>query len=144
MSFRSLAIVVGAAFVVSAPGLAQGSPQREVAARAVRATRAPVIDGRADDAAWTSAPASTGFRQFSPAEDAATGFRTEFRVTYDDRYLYVLVRAFDPFPDSIAPLLSRRDVKTSSDQIEILIDAYKDRRTGVALIVNVPALRASV
>jgi hypothetical protein len=48
----------------------------------------------------------------------------------------VLVRAFDPAPDSIISLLSRRDVKTSSDQIKIIIDAYKDRRTGVEMALN--------
>ena len=104
--------------------------------RAVRAERPPVIDGKGDDAVWASAPPMTEFRQFDPGEDVATSFRTEARVAFDSRYLYVLVRAFDPAPDSIAPLLSRRDVKTPSDQIKIIIDAYKDRRTGVEMAVN--------
>ena len=104
--------------------------------RAVRASRAPAIDGRDDDAVWKLAPAITQFRQFDPGEDQPTEFRTTARVAYDDRYLYVLVRAYDPHPDSIAKLLSRRDVKTASDQIKILIDAYHDRRTGVEMAIN--------
>lgn len=108
----------------------------EVIGRAVRAARAPVIDGRDNDAVWASAPAITDFRQFDPAENVAPTFRTEARVVYDAKFLYVVVRAFDPHPDSIASLLSRRDVKTASDQIKIFIDAFHDRRTGIELAIN--------
>ncbi len=121
-----------AAIALAAPLNAQSA----TTGRAVRATRSPVIDGRGDDDAWASAPPITAFRQFDPTEDGPTSFRTETRIVYDDHNLYVFVRAFDPSPDSILPLLSRRDVKTSSDQIKIIIDAYKDRRTGVELAVN--------
>ena len=71
----------------------------------------------------------TGFWQFDPGEDLDPTFRTEARVVYDDQYLYVVVRAYDPHPDSIVSLLSRRDVKTASDQIKIMIDAFHDQRT---------------
>jgi hypothetical protein len=105
-------------------------------ARAVRATSAPIIDGRDDDAAWRDAPLIDAFRQFSPQEDGEAAFRTEVRVVYDDRNLYVVVRAFDPHPDSIVPLLSRRDVRTNSDQLKIIVDGYLDRRTAVELMLN--------
>ena len=103
---------------------------------AVRASKPPVIDGRTDDEVWRIAPPMTGFRQFQPGEDLDPAFATEVRAAYDDHYLYVLVRAFDPHPDSIEKLLSRRDVKTASDQLKIVIDAYHDRRTAVELMVN--------
>ena len=125
-----------AALCAAASALAQGSGSRETTGRAIRADRAPVIDGRGGDEIWSRAKPMTDFRQFDPGEDVPTTFRTEVRAAYDDKYLYVLVRAFDPSPDSIAPLLSRRDVKTASDQIKIIIDAYKDRRTGIELAVN--------
>src|SRR5512133_598874 len=67
--------------------------QRDTVARAVRASQAPVIDGRGDEAVWSSAPPITAFRQFEPTEDGTTQFRTEARIVYDDRNLYVLVRA---------------------------------------------------
>ncbi len=111
-------------------------PETPATARAVRINRAPVIDGRDDDAAWQSAPLIDAFRQFAPAEDAPTAFRTTTRVVYDAKNIYVFVRAYDPHPDSIVSLLSRRDVRTNSDQIKILFDSYHDRRTGVELIVN--------
>jgi hypothetical protein len=105
-------------------------------ATATRATKAPVIDGRTDDGVWTTAQVIDAFRTFDPVEDGDPRFRTETRVAFDERNLYVLVRAFDPHPDSIIALLSRRDVRTQSDWIKVVIDAYHDRRTGVELAVN--------
>jgi hypothetical protein len=116
--------------------LAQPAPPTTSVGRAVRAATPPEIDGRDDDAVWRLAPAMTDFRQFDPGENLPPTFRTEAKVAYDERNLYVLVRAFDPHPDSIASLLSRRDVKTASDQLKIIIDAYKDRRSGVEMAVN--------
>jgi hypothetical protein len=116
-----------------APGASARRPDVGIA---VRATTPPIIDGRDDDAVWKLAPPMTEFRQFDPGENLDPTFRTEVRAAYDDRFLYVLVRAFDPHPDSIISLLSRRDVKTPSDQLKIIIDAFHDGRTGVEMAVN--------
>ena len=94
-----------------------------VSASAVPATQPPRIDGRADDAVWQSAPKFSGFRTFEPRVDQEPAQQTEFQVSYDDKNLYVLVRMFDPHPDSIMHALSRRDVRGPSDQIKILIDS---------------------
>ena len=64
-----------------------GPGRAESSARAIRIERAPVLDGRDDDMVWQTAPLIDGFRQFAPAEDAPTAFRTTVRVAYDDRYL---------------------------------------------------------
>ncbi|MDQ8155193.1 MAG: DUF5916 domain-containing protein, partial [Gemmatimonadota bacterium] len=106
-------------------------------AQASRAARGIVIDGRDDDDAWRGAQIIDAFRQFDPVENGdPRGFRTEARVTYDDRNLYVFVRAFDPRPDSLRALLARRDVKTQSDWLHLMIDSYHDRRTGYRFTVN--------
>jgi hypothetical protein len=106
------------------------------AATATRATEAPVIDGREDDAVWQHAQLIDSFRQSAPSEDKAPSFRTTAKVAYDDRYLYVFVRAYDPHPDSIIALLSRRDVHTQSERLKVIIDSYHDRRTGYEFAVN--------
>jgi hypothetical protein len=141
-------LVVLAMFVVPIPCLAAqtatpsaGQPvvvsgNARAVASATRAAHAPSIDGRDDDAAWRDATPITEFRQFDPAEDGEPSMRTDARVTYDDAHVYVFVRAFDPRPDSIIALLSRRDVRTASDQIKVMIDSYHDRRTGFEFAVN--------
>ncbi|HEV7838864.1 MAG TPA: DUF5916 domain-containing protein, partial [Gemmatimonadaceae bacterium] len=96
----------------------------------------PVIDGRDDDAVWQTATRVTDFRVFDPKEDGEPTFRTEARFAYDAENLYVFARMFDPHPDSIVALLSRRDVKTQSEQIKLMIDSYHDRRTGYEFAVN--------
>jgi hypothetical protein len=67
-----------------------------------------VIDGSDSDAAWALAAPITDFRTFQPVDDGEPRFKTEARVTNDASYIYVLVRAFDPHPDSINTLLCRR------------------------------------
>ena len=105
-------------------------------ARAARAVEAPVLDGRDTDPAWHAAPVIDRFLEYEPDEGAETRFRTEARVTYDDRNLYLLVRMYDPAPDSMVALLSRRDVRTNSEQVKVVIDSYHDRRTAYQFAVN--------
>ncbi len=113
-------------------------------ARAVKVDRAPVIDGVARDAAWSVAPPVTGFREFDPVEGADPPMQTEARFAYDARNLYVLVRAFDPHPDSIMALLSRRDERTQSDYIRVVVDSYDDHRTGYEFMVNPAGVKRDI
>ncbi len=103
---------------------------------AVHADHPPVIDGRDNDDVWRVAPATSGFRQFDPVEDGDPRFRTEFKVAYDSRNIYVFVRAFDPEPATIRTTLARRDVRPPSDQIKVVIDSYHDGRSGYEFAVS--------
>ncbi len=105
-------------------------------AMASRATAAPVLDGKTDDPAWQTAQVIDQFLQYQPKKGVEPRFKTEVRVTYDDKYIYILGRMYDPAPDSIVSLLSRRDVRTASEQLKIVIDSYHDRRTGFEFCVN--------
>src|SRR5690606_17511683 len=100
------------------------------AIRAAHAEAPPTLDGRADDPVWRAAQVVDAFREARPAEDAEPRVRTEVRVAYDARNLYIFVRAFDPHPDSIVSLLARRDHQPASDRITVMVDSYHDRRTG--------------
>src|SRR5881397_2058505 len=111
-------------------------PPTATTATAVRAAHPPAIDGRDDDPVWREAPAITQFREFQPKQDGDPRFATEAKVAYDDRNIYVFIRAFDPHPDSILRLLARRDVRAATDQLKIIIDSYHDRRSGYEFAVN--------
>src|SRR5438552_18450199 len=132
------AIVLFAIALQSTASCAGGDGPSSAAkqASAVRATSPVVIDGRDDDAVWRQAPAITQFREFQPKEDGDPRFATEAKVAYDDRNVYVFIRAFDPHPDSILKLLARRDVRAPTDQLKIMIDSYHDRRSGYEFAVN--------
>jgi hypothetical protein len=113
-------------------------------ATAVRTLKAPVIDGRADEAIWATAQVISGFRVYDPSEDGNPRFNTEARVAYDERSLYVVVRAYDPHPDSIRALLARRDVRTASDEIKVLIDSYHDKRSGFEFAINPAGVKRDI
>ncbi|MGQ0562553.1 MAG: DUF5916 domain-containing protein [Gemmatimonadota bacterium] len=134
MSFEAVSFLVVAVQLQASP-----APRPEAGttvAIARRAAEPPVIDGRDSDAAWRDAVKTSDFTQFDPRDGAAPSFKTEFQVVYDDRNLFVFVRAYDPHPDSIMHALTRRDVRGPSDQIKLLIDSYNDNRTGFELAIN--------
>ncbi|HEY0779388.1 MAG TPA: DUF5916 domain-containing protein [Gemmatirosa sp.] len=133
-----------AAVPPSGPHLAASPPAATANATSVVATRAekaPVIDGRDDDAVWRQAPAITDFVQWRPTEDRAPRFRTEARVAYDAANLYVFVRAYDAHPDSIIRILERRDTFTPSDMVWVFVDSYHDHRTGYEFGVNAAGVK---
>ncbi|MDB4891085.1 MAG: hypothetical protein JWL61_2940 [Gemmatimonadetes bacterium] len=149
MNAKKIAAVLSLSVATAASAQAPRSvltqtPITVVPPTAVRAARPPVIDGNDTDAMWQSVPRITGFRLFDPTEDADLPFATEARISYDDANLYVFIRAFDPQPDSILALLSRRDVKTASDQLKIMIDSYHDRRTGYEFAVNPAGVKRDI
>jgi hypothetical protein len=103
---------------------------------AERRTGYVTIDGKMSEEAWQSASVADGFWQRDPNEGEPPRFNTEFRVLYDDAALYIGVRAFDPEPDRIRGLLTRRDADSSSDWILVGVDSYLDRRTSFTFALN--------
>ncbi|SVC10269.1 uncharacterized protein METZ01_LOCUS263123, partial [marine metagenome] len=76
---------------------------------ATRTEDPPKIDGLTNDAAWEKAILADEFLQFDPYNLEAPTVRTEFRVLYDDKYLYIAFDNFDPNPEKIMARMSRRD-----------------------------------
>ena len=102
---------------------------------AVRSTTPIRIDGLITESVWQRA-GETGFTQRAPDEGAPVSQKTEAWVAYDDDALYVALKMYDTFPDSIIGRLARRDQDSESDEVGIGIDAARDRRTAEYFIVN--------
>lgn len=132
MLLRSFIVLSCAAVALAAQPADPNSAQ----ARAVRTQEQMTIDGLAREAVWAQAPITDEFYQFTPAEASAARFRTTVQVSYDDRTLYVFVKAYDPRPDSLVALLSRRDIRTPSEWIKVVIDGFRDRRSALQFMVN--------
>jgi hypothetical protein len=103
---------------------------------AVRVDRSPTVDGRLDDPAWQSATIVTGLVQTDPDEGRQVSESTEVRIVYDRAALYIGARMFDRDPHGIVRLLGRRDVATPSDEFQIMLDTYHDRRTSFLFAVS--------
>jgi hypothetical protein len=142
---RSVALVAGLFFAVSSAGSQQlqqhssnGTLSRSAmtSALATRATSPIDLDGRDHDGVWRTAQVIDGFRVFDPVEDGEPTMKTEARVAFDENNVYVLVRSYDPEPSKIMALLSRRDERTQSDYVRVIIDSYHDKRSGFEFMVN--------
>ncbi len=95
-----------------------------------------VLDGRFNEEIWQQAPPVADFQQREPAEGQPPTMRTEARMAYDGQALYVAVRAFDSDPDKLVGILTRRDQRSPSDWIRIVIDSYFDKRSAYEFGVN--------
>jgi len=111
-----------------APVPAESSATGMRVLRGAKALDAPRIDGRLDDPVWATAPLATDFTQNYPQGGVPATRRTEARVIFVGDALYVGIRAFDS-PDSIVAPLMRRDTRGNTDMLQVLIDAFHDRRT---------------
>lgn len=94
------------------------------------------IDGVPDEAAWERAAVLTGFTQYKPVEGVPASERTEVRVFYTERDLYVAVRAHAEDPSRIRSTLAERDRITADDHVRIFLDTFHDRRRAFAIYVN--------
>jgi uncharacterized protein DUF5916/cellulose/xylan binding protein with CBM9 domain len=113
-----------------------GRDSRSAPVAAVASATAIRIDGDLNDAAWQAAQPITRFLQRDPREGAEPTFKTEARVAYDGTALYIAVQAFDPEPQRIVGIRTRRDEDSPSDWISVIVDSFHDRRSGYEFAVN--------
>ena len=95
---RSLTIAAGFFFGAAGALRAQTSPPASATLPVATATSASggiTIDGKLDEAAWGKATLISDFHQQQPNEGAAPTQRTEVRVLYDERAIYIGARMYD-------------------------------------------------
>jgi hypothetical protein len=107
-----------------------------VDATAVPATSPITIDGKLTEAVWQLAPSVGEFVQREPDEGNTPSQLTSARIAYDTHALYVAVRAHDSEPHRIVGMLTRRDQRSPSDWIKVVVDSYFDRRSAYEFAVN--------
>jgi hypothetical protein len=102
------------------------------------------LDGRVDEAAWLAIeplPASMS----SPTFGAEPSERTEFRIAYDEDYLYISGVLHDREPNGIrATSLRRDDGSTSNDWFSVTIDGYRDRENALIFGVTPAGVRTDL
>lgn len=99
-----------------------------------------MMDGRLDDPAWDRVEWGGDFIQRDPYEGKKPSQETAFKILYDDKYIYVGIRAYDTEPDKIVHRLTRRD-HFDGDWVEINIDSYFDQRTAFSFTVNAAGVK---
>lgn len=124
--------LVAALVVVGGPPAHGANPARP--RRVYEITRitgpAPVIDGKLDDTCWlASGEWSAGFTQLNPRYGAAPSRETEIKILFDDRNIYVAMRAHDGPIEQRTRRAGARD-NFAGDMIGVNFDSYHDQRTG--------------
>ena len=114
----ALAILVAIISSASSLTLPAAPP---AAVSALRVERAPTLDATLDDAAWREARWQEGFTELETGEPAAAP--TRFAVAYDDRCLYVAIRATEPNLDTLEANATARDSQDVSrdDRVEVFV-----------------------
>jgi len=130
---KTIASIFILTILFSSHASGQGSEKRSY--KAVRTEQIPKIDGILDDQSWDAGAWEGAFTQFQPSEGKAPGQPTEFKILYDDSYIYVAFKAFDSAPDSIVDRMTRRD-NLDGDNVGVIFDSYYDLRTRFAFFVS--------
>ncbi len=98
------------------------------------------IDGIFDEEEWELAEKGKDFIQFEPVEKAKPSQETEFKILYDDNFIYVAIAAADNQPEKIESRMSRRD-SWDGDMLVVQFDSYYDKRTAFVFAVNAAGVR---
>ena len=101
---------------------------------ATKVAEAPKLDGKLDESCWKAAEAISDYGPCTIGQDAKRRIpRTEVRLLWDDKYLYVGAKCFEDTPENMASFLhivnDRKRAFHSRDCIEMHIDGNNDEHT---------------
>ena len=127
-------VLPAVALILAAAAAAQERPKRiEVQCITVPP---PKIDGVIDDACWQAVEPVSGFYQYDPINGAPASEETFVWAAYDQDHLYFAFLMKDSQPDKIWAELTPRNEWDENDSIELILDAYNDKRTSITFAVN--------
>ena len=101
---------------------------------ATKVAEAPKLDGKLDEGCWKAAEPICDYGPCTIGQDAKRRIpRTEVRLLWDDKYLYVGAKCFEDTPENMASFLhivnDRKRAFHSRDCIEMHIDGNNDEHT---------------
>lgn len=95
------------------------------------------IDGIADERAWAEAQLATDFHQVLPMDTSKAMVRTEVKMTYDDKNLYVLFINYEKVPGPYMVESLKRDFNFGKNDNDLLfIDTFDDQTNGFTFGAN--------
>ena len=127
-------VIVSSRFLPAQVEVSNGSRR---SAAATRAAQAPKLDGTLDDPIWQTAAVIKDFRQREPVETASATEKTEVRILYDARHVYIGIHCYDQSPSAIVSTQLRRDLTMDlDDNFAVMIDPTLSHRNGYIFEVN--------
>ncbi|WP_299521316.1 S41 family peptidase [Winogradskyella sp.] len=98
------------------------------------------IDAEIDEKSWGKVKWEGNFIQTEPENGSKPTFDTQFKILYDQKHLYVAIRAFDNHPDSIVVSNKPRDF-FDGDYVEINIDSDYDKKDAFSFTITAGGIR---
>ena len=136
-NFLVAAIVISLATFAGTPGVAaQQSSRERPSVRAVRVDRAPRIDGDLEEQAWELADPIDSFTQQEPNDGQPATDRTEVRVLYDSRNIYIGVHAYASEPVVATEMRRDSDRLFDEDNFQVILDTFHDSRNGYMFLTS--------
>jgi hypothetical protein len=110
--------------------------------RPVRTDTPPVIDGRLDDAVWSSANVVEDLHQLLPIEYAVPTERSSIYVLYDQDALYIGARLWDSDASQVtARILRQGELIPTDDGFAVMLSPFNDNRSGYLFAINANGVR---
>lgn len=98
---------------------------------------APVIDGKVNEAVWSTVQPYSTFTQQDPIEGAPASEKTEVRIIVGKGNVYVSVIAFDSDPSKIIVSQARRDASLNeTDSVVMVFDTFNDNQNAFVFGTN--------
>ena len=123
----------------AAPGRSQAPPAASSRPSVAAGTLVGTIrlDGRLDESAWQRAGAIENLTMSEPTPGVAPSARTVVRVLADAKTLFVGVRCEDADPAGIVSFTKARDGSLQNeDHVKVVLDTFRDGRSGYVFAVN--------
>ena len=126
--------------ILNGQSATNANPKKTYTTKPINVSDAPTIDGNLSDAIWDAVEWGNDFIENEPDENTPPSHQTQFKIVYDEKNLYVGIRAFDSAPDSIIKRLSRKDGFVG-DRLNVVIDSYNDKRTAFVFTVTAAGVK---
>lgn len=144
-SIVAIVMLAGAlAVAFSASSHAQGAPSAGPGAslRAGALSGVVHLDGRLDESFWASADSIGDLTQLEPVQGSTPSGRTVVRVAANATTLLVGIRADYAEPVRVVSFARERDANLSNeDHLKIVLDTYRDGRSGYVFAINAHGAR---
>jgi hypothetical protein len=102
-----------------------------------KASGALKIDGLIDEKTWAEAALASDFYMCNPFDTLCANVRTDVRMAYDDKFLYISAECFlKPGQPFVVESLKRDFNFSNNDNFLVFIDTFDDKTTGFSFGAN--------
>ncbi len=141
LCLHHLTIVLGISGILISTSIAQDSAQSSAAPSyeyKIRPVHSRItLDGLLTESDWAESQQIGEIRQREPHPGDSASERTEVKLLFDQRNIYIGVICFDSEPSRIIATRMARDSDLSTDdKVEIVIDPFHDHRNGFYFATN--------